>query len=58
LVLLQEESELDLSLRGGVVVQFRLALRRRVGVSGPGVEMAMLDFDLLDGVAFEQVMMA
>ena len=39
----------DLYLRGGVVTQHDARLRRRVGVSGPGVEMAMDDLDL-DGV--------
>lgn len=47
--------ELDLSLRGGVVKAL-LGLRRRVGVSGPGVEMARLVLDL-EGVEVEQVMM-
>lgn len=47
------DDKLDLSLRGGVVTQARLGSRRRVGVSGPGVETAMLIL-VLEGAAYAE----
>jgi len=64
LLLLHADKDEDdfLSFRGGVVRQALLLVVlgfspwRRVGVSGPGVEIAMLDLDL-QGVNEEQVVM-